>query len=229
MILIFVLMLLTLFFAIPHKYIYAHNEIQIGNYTISAGWDTEPPLLNFLNKMVVEITKSDDIPVRNALLNTVIDVKFGGLTKELSFNPSEESPSIYIAPIIPKSLGSYSIEINGMIENQKIAAEIQLEDVEDPIQISFPNIDNRNPSIEVNEKTAQIGNEVKSIVTKLSSDIEEIKNDVNNTRKITQGTIEATTKLLSEIDKAYLLGFIALSLGIVSIILTIPKMRKVDK
>lgn len=218
-----ILSLVILFTGIIYNDVYAHNEIQIGNFTISAGWETEPPLLNVLNNIVMEVTKSDSTPVRNALLNTIIDIRFGGLTKELGFMPSEESPSIYTSPIIPKSLGSYSIEINGMIENQKTTGEIQIEDVEDPIKISFPNLNDNNEQTADNQQTSQIGKEVKSIITKLSSDIEETKNDINFTKNTVQGSIKATKMLLTELDKAYLLGFIALAIGIVSITLSISK------
>ncbi len=223
LIFIFTIFIIILFSSFPYTNLYAHNEIQIGNYTISAGWKTEPPLLNILNNIIIEVTKNDDTSVRNALLNTIIDIKFGGLTKELSFISSEESSSIYESPIIPKSLGSYSIEINGLIENQKTVGIIQLEDVEDPIKISFPNIDNRNTLVEENKETNLIGNEIKTVVKKLSSDVEKIKNDVNNTKNTLKESIKATTKLLNEVDKAYLLGFIGLSLGIVSVTLLISK------
>lgn len=86
--------------------IYAHNEIKIGNYTIKAGWEEEPPLVNILNNILVYIFENES-PVRNAMKDLSVNISYGGISMGLSFVPSEESLGLYLADIIPSKLGSF--------------------------------------------------------------------------------------------------------------------------
>jgi hypothetical protein len=70
--------------------------------------------------------KNDKIPVINALGNIDVMVKYGGLTKIVVFVPSEERESMYNGQMIPTRVDSYSLVLNGSIQNQKISAEIPL-------------------------------------------------------------------------------------------------------
>ena len=46
-----IVFLFSFAFSIPT--VSGHTEIQVGNYTIEAGWIEEPPLLNNLNDIVL--------------------------------------------------------------------------------------------------------------------------------------------------------------------------------
>ena len=75
----------------------AHIEYPFGNITIEPGWVTEPPLVGQLNQIEVTVTRTgseqegEDQPVRNAFANLNTDIRSGGLTKTLDFQPSEDS------------------------------------------------------------------------------------------------------------------------------------------
>jgi hypothetical protein len=103
----------------------AHTEYPFGNITIELGWVTEPPLVLQLNQIEVTVTRTgseqegEGQPVRNAFANLNTDIRFGGLAKSLDFQPSEESAATYISGIIP-SVGSYSLDFRGQLENQHI-------------------------------------------------------------------------------------------------------------
>ena len=120
----------------------AHREYQFGNITVEPGWVTEPPLVGQLNRIEVTVTRGgeeeNDEPIRNAFANLNTDIKFGGLTKTLDFQPSEESAAVYTAEIIPTSIGSYSLVFEGQVENQNISTTVPIEDVESTSKLEFP-------------------------------------------------------------------------------------------
>ena len=127
----YLIMILFLFsFVFSIQTIYGHTEIQVGNYTIEAGWIEEPPLLNNLNDIVISVSENDN-PVRNAMKDLSISINYGGLGKKLNFVPSEASPGQYLADIIPSQLGTYSLNLKGTIGTQSINNDIQIEDIED--------------------------------------------------------------------------------------------------
>jgi hypothetical protein len=58
--------------------IYAHKEIQVGNYTIEVGWEEEPPLVNMRNNVVVYVFENESA-VRNAMKDLSTSINYGGL------------------------------------------------------------------------------------------------------------------------------------------------------
>ena len=110
---------LFLFGCFNTESIYAHNEIKVENYTIEAGWEEEPPLVNIVNNIVVQVFENES-PVRNTMKDLSVNINYSGSSKELSFVPSEESSGLYFADIIPSKLGSYSLTVKGNINIQNI-------------------------------------------------------------------------------------------------------------
>ena len=159
--------------------IYAHNEIKIGNYTIEAGWEEEPPLVNILNNIVVYVFENES-PLRNAMKDLSVNISYGGMSKELSFVPSEESLGLYLAHIIPSKLGSYSLTLKGNINTQNIDNDIPLEDIEDTKNITFPIIANDSG------KRDNIGKQLSPIIKKLANQIDELKKEMNSTKELIQ-------------------------------------------
>jgi hypothetical protein len=88
-------------------------------------------LVGQLNQIEVIVTTKEkarggenEQPVRNAFANLNTDIKFGGITKSLDFQPSEESAATYTAKIIPTSVGSYSLVLQGQVEDQNISTTV---------------------------------------------------------------------------------------------------------
>ena len=83
----------------------AHVSNEYGNITVQAGWDQEPPLIDEINNIVIGVTRDNgngsSMPVRNALADMNIMVKYGGMTKALDFVPSQEQEGWYEAKILP--------------------------------------------------------------------------------------------------------------------------------
>ncbi|MCJ7637486.1 MAG: hypothetical protein MUO21_08365 [Nitrososphaeraceae archaeon] len=201
--------------------IYAHNEIKVGNYTIVAGWEEEPPLVNILNNIVVYVFENES-PVRNVMKDLSVNINYGGVNKELNFVPSEETSGLYLAEIIPSKLGSYSLNLKGNINTQNIDNDIEIEDVEDATKITFPIIDGGSGNMD------NIGKQITPIINDLTDQIDELKNEMNSTKELIQNLKDGETSLKSQIEKTNLLSYIAIVLSAFAIILVAFR-RKITK
>jgi hypothetical protein len=210
-------------FAFNIQSIYGHTTIQVGNYTIEAGWIEEPPLLNNLNEIVIAVSENDN-PVRNAMKDLSININYGGISKKLNFIPSEEGPGQYLADIIPSQLGTYSLNLKGTIETQSINNDIQIEDIEDPAKLTFPVISAEDSSNNIEN----IGKQIAPMMKDLSNQIDESTQQINTTQEILQQISEENNSLRSEIDKTNILSYIATGLGASAIIL-VGFMQKIKK
>jgi hypothetical protein len=140
---LFVLIALLIFSFSNVKIAYAHTTKKFGNILLEIGWSNEPPLVGELNNAIIQVNqtsgKNTQTPVINALANMDIEVKYGGVTKPLDFVPSEQTEGLYNGQLIPTRVGSYSLVLNGTIQNQKIInAEIPLDLVESKQKLNFP-------------------------------------------------------------------------------------------
>lgn len=216
--------LLVLLFSVGFSIsnVYAHKEIKVGNYTIEAGWEEEPPLLNLLNKIVVFVFDENDNPVRNAMKDLSTSISYGGVSKGLNLIPSEETAGLYVTDIIASKLGSYTLNLKGVIGTQNINNEIQIEDVEDANKITFPLVSEGSSSLE------NIGKQITPIMKDLSNQIEETKEQVNSTKELIQKMNEEDKSIKSEIERTNLLSYIATALSVSAIIL-IASRGKVKK
>ena len=211
-----ILLVIGIFFSLQNSF--AHKDVQIGNITITAGWLTEPPLLNNLNSLLLMFHENDDSPIRNAMKDIIVYVEFGGITKEINFIPSEESPGTYLSEIIPTQLGTYALSLNGKLNDQNITTQITIEDVEDTAKLSFP-------PIETNDVSQNLGSQINPIISDINRQIEENKNSNNQTRKLVEELINKSDEMKVDLNKIGLLSFIGVALGAAAIILTSWKMK----
>jgi hypothetical protein len=218
-----IIILVVSSFSFGIQSIYAHKEIKVGNYTIEAGWEEEPPLLNLLNKIVVYVFENDSA-VRNALKDLSISINYGGLGKELTFVPSEESAGLYLADIIPSQLGTYSLNLKGAIGKQSVNNDIQIEDIEDANKITFPVVSGESVA-----NIENIGKQITPIMNDLSNQIDVSKQEMNATRELIQKMIDEVNSVKSQIERTNLLSYIATGLGAFSIILVTFKGIKSKK
>ena len=217
-----VLFLITDFISNIHVPVYAHVSETFGNFTVEVSWSDEPPLVGEINNAIIQVnkgTESSYTPVRNALAGIYILVKYGGVTKTLDFEPSEQSAGLYEAKMIPTRLGSYSLVLNGTIQEQSIVnAEIPLDDVEGKQKISFPDSDD---SIEgtTNTPAATIGAEVETILSQLTNDIEATKLDIGTLAKNDANMQKSFEDLKNTVDRSYMIGVTGTGLGVAGIVI----------
>src|SRR5919108_5582220 len=88
----------------------AHEEIEQGDVRIVGGWTNEPPYVNQINGIELNITRiSNGQPINNALAQVDVSMRKGGETKPLEFQPTEEAGH-YQAEKISSQREEYPIE-----------------------------------------------------------------------------------------------------------------------
>jgi hypothetical protein len=208
----------------PFQKVLAHISTEYGNITVQAGWDQEPPLVDQINDIVVGVTRESDlgnnsaIPVRNALADMNIMVKYGGVTKSLDFVPSQEQEGWYQAKILPTRIGSYSLVLNGTIQDQSINDEVQIEDVESTQRISFPEArggGSSNTATNTNLLSGQISN----ILNQITNDINNIRDDIGTLAESNSNIQESIQDVKESADRSYILAMTAIGVGAAGILI----------
>jgi hypothetical protein len=210
----------------PFQKVLAHVSNEYGNITIQTGWDQEPPLVDETNDIVVGVTResvlgnSSTTPVRNALADMNIMVKYGGMTKALDFVPSQEQEGWYEAKILPTRIGSYSLALNGTIQNQPISDEVQIEDVESTQKVSFPevssgNSDSSNGATGTNLLNGQISN----ILNQITNDINNIRDDIGTLAESNSNIQEGIQDVKDIANRSYMLALTAIGVGAAGILI----------
>ncbi|MGI8833784.1 MAG: hypothetical protein ACR2IS_14250 [Nitrososphaeraceae archaeon] len=217
---------------------FAHQTYDFGNITLTAGWEIEPPLVDQLNSVEVNIMKNGSeggiTPVRNAFSELDASIKSGGLTKTLDFEPQEESAGLYRAQISPTQVGSYSLLLIGKIEDQPLNSEIQIEDVEDITKYAFPLQQGQEGSILSSESSgAPVPQrpsanllDTNSQLRQLSPLISDLTQQINATddratraQNASQETSESLEQLRGSVDKAYVFAMISVGIGTAGILI----------
>jgi hypothetical protein len=217
----------------------AHITKQFGNVSIEVGWTEEPALVGQLNSALIVVEKAvtggNSTPVSNALSQLDIKEKYGGITKPIEFVPSEQTEGGYEAKIIPTRIGSYSLLMNGSIQNQNITnVEIPLDEVEGTQMLSFPDREisgigsgsASGSSSESNQTTTSssnndIGVKVEQILSQFSNDIDSIKGSIaklNSDYANLQNSIQSTK---SASDISFIVGMAGVGAGIAGIIISL--------
>jgi len=195
----------------------AHESFQFGNITLEPGWEIEPPLEMQLNSIEVSVTSGPQIePVANAFSELTAIVKFGGVTKPLDLQPTEEA-GVYRAKIIPSKVGSYSLNISGTIRNESLVADLPIEDVESAIKFTFP----PTPSISPNNQEPSLlqSKQLDLVVSDLSNQLEKSRDLAQSAMNTSMNADNSIKELEVSIDNYYVLLMIAIGLGIGGIII----------
>ena len=218
-----VLFLITVFISKTHVPVYAHISETFGNFTVEAGWSNEPPLVGEINNAIVQVNKGTEnsyTPIRNALAGMYILIKYGGVTKTLDFEPSEQSAGLYEAEMIPTRLGSYSLVLNGTLQGQSIVnAEIPLDDVESKQKLSFPDSGNLGEDTNTNTPASSIGAEVERILSQLTNDIDVTKGDMDILAKNNADMQKSVQDVKKTADRSYMIGITGMGIGVAGIII----------
>jgi len=214
------------------KIAYAHITKMFGNIQVEVGWSNEPPLIGQLNNVIVQVNqtsgKNSQTPVINALGSMDVAVKYGGVTKPLDFVPSEDTEGLYNGQMIPTRPGTYSLVLNGTIQNQKITAEIPLDLVESTQKLNFPDAGGASSggigatSAGVSNTAAasnNVGPQLQGIVSQLANDIDSTKGSVDTLAKTNANTQKTIQDLKVTNDRLYMIGLGGVGAGVAGIII----------
>jgi hypothetical protein len=208
----------------PFQKVLAHFNYEYGNITMQVGWNEEPPLIDEINDIVVGVTRESDpgnssaIPIRNALSDMDIMVKYGGVTKSLDFVPSQDQEGWYEAEILPTRIGSYNLVLNGTIQNQPISDEVQIEDVESKQRISFPETgsDSGNGAA---TNTNLLGGQISNILGQITNDIDNVRSDIETLAEANSDIQKEIQGFKDAADRSYMLAITAIGVGAAGIII----------
>jgi hypothetical protein len=104
--------------AIP---VVAHEGRQIGPYSVTFGWRSEPAYVGLLNGPELLITVGDNsAPVEGMAATLKLDVIFGDQAKTLFLREAFGEPGHYVADLIPTRPGDYSFHLTGKIGDMDV-------------------------------------------------------------------------------------------------------------
>jgi hypothetical protein len=114
--------------------------------SVSGASDTGTPAVS--DAMALSMNHSDghDHSALSAALvdvdvaELVVEVSYGGQTKQLTLQPlGEDTPGQFIAPILPTVVGQYTIQLSGKIDGTEIQpTEVEPEEVQGMELLAFP-------------------------------------------------------------------------------------------
>jgi hypothetical protein len=129
---------------------------------------------------------------------------------------------MYNGQMIPTRPGTYSLVLNGTIQNQKINAEIPLDLVESTQKLNFPDSGGASSGgIGVSNTAAtsnNIGPQLQGIVSQLANDIDLTKNSLDTLSKTNTNTQKAIQDLKRTNDRLYMIGTGAIGAGVAGIV-----------
>jgi predicted secreted protein with PEFG-CTERM motif len=113
------------------------------NVSVKIGWVHEPPLVGDINEIDVFVyngTNDTAPPIANTGLNNMtVNIQYGGQTKTLNFNPSDDTPGLYTSALTPDQLGTYNVIIQGTIGGVTIpSTTYPMQEVEAKDKYYFP-------------------------------------------------------------------------------------------
>jgi hypothetical protein len=125
--------------------------------------------------------------------------------------------------MIPTRPGTYSLVLNGTIQNQKINAEIPLDLVESTQKLNFPDSGGASSGgIGVSNTAAtsnNIGPQLQGIVSQLANDIDSTKANIDTLTKTSANTQKTIQDLKGTNDRLYMIGLGGVGAGVAGIII----------
>jgi len=121
----------------------AHILKTFNHVSVKIGWKNEPPLVGDTNEIDVYVYNGTDDtapPIANtALDHLTVTAQYGGQTKVLSFDASDDTPGLYTSALTPDQLGTYNMIIQGTINGTTIPpTTYPMQDVESKDKYYFP-------------------------------------------------------------------------------------------
>lgn len=202
-----------------YNHAYAHITKRFGNVTLEVGWLNEPSIAGDMNSVTVQVQKGPQAklqPVFNALANVTSSIKYGTLTKNLDFVPSETTDGLYEAKTIPSRPGSsYAVVLNGGVESQNINSEIALDNVESRQAYSFPD----SSTADTSSSGGNLGAKVQGVLSQLSNTVQNVQGGLDQVEKDLQSTKSSISSFETDLSKTYFIALSSIGVGLVGIII----------
>ncbi len=198
----------------------AHISKSFGNYIVELGWNNEPALTGQMNAAQLTVVKGSHVetgqPVINALANMTFLVQYGTITKSLNFLPSPTVNGQYLATLLPTQAGTYTVIMNGTIEDQQVNTEIPLDEVASVDTVSFPQTGGSTGS-----NNAAINSQLGTIINQLTNDITDAKNTVNSAAQNYETATKSIQDQKDALDRLYMVSMVGIGLGAAGIVIAV--------
>lgn len=198
----------------------AHEEIVRGDVRIVGGWTNEPPYVNQINGIELNITRiSNGQPINNALAQVDVSMRKGGETKPLEFQPTEE-PGHYVAEILPTQTGQYAIAFQGTIAGAAFNGQIEIEDVGNTRLLEFP------PASSSGGVSDEVLEQLQTVVTDLTAQVDQATIASEKAQQAAQAATESAAEQKVAADRAYLFGMVGVGVGVAGIIIGVVALTR---
>jgi outer membrane murein-binding lipoprotein Lpp len=198
----------------------AHEEIQQGDVRIVGGWTNEPPYVNQVNGIELNITRiSNGQPINNALAQVDVSMRKGGETKPLEFQPTEEAGH-YVAEILPTQTGQYAIAFQGTIAEAAFNGQIEIEDVGNTRLLEFP------PASSGGGVSDEVLEQLQTVVTDLTAQVDQATTASEEAQQAAQAATESAAEQKVAADRAYLFGMVGVGVGVAGIIIGVVALTR---
>jgi hypothetical protein len=97
----------------------AHEDRELGEYTLDVGFLNEPAFSGEENGLFLHVSRGDE-PILGLEETLEASVSFGSQTRQLDLAPSFSEPGSYVSAFFPTAAGPYTFGITGQIEEQAI-------------------------------------------------------------------------------------------------------------
>ena len=121
----------------------AHILKTFDKISVKIGWLQEPPFVGDLNQVDVYVyngTSDSAPPIAGSALNQLtVTAQYGGQSKKLSFDASDDTAGLYVSALTPSQIGTYNVIIQGSINGTTIpTTTYPMQDVETKDNYYFP-------------------------------------------------------------------------------------------
>ena len=119
----------------------AHEEFDAGQYRIEVGWQSEPPMVDQPNAIVVTVMDTsggNETPVGTDDVALMPQIRFGSDSKDLALVGSDDEPGLYVAAVVPTEAGDYTLHVAGTVGGVHVDHTVQLDEVQEASESAFP-------------------------------------------------------------------------------------------
>jgi outer membrane murein-binding lipoprotein Lpp len=198
----------------------AHEEIEQGDVRIVGGWTNEPPYVNQINGIELNITRiSNGQPINNALAQVDVSMRKGGETKPLEFQPTEEAGH-YVAEILPTQTGQYAIAFQGTIAGAAFNGQLEIEDVGNTRLLEFP------PASSSGGVSDEVLEQLQTVITDLTAQVDQATIASEKAQQAAQAATESAAEQKVAADRAYLFGMVGVGVGVAGIIIGVVALTR---
>jgi hypothetical protein len=201
----------------------AHEEIEQGDVRIVGGWTVEPPYVNQVNGIELNLTRiSNGQPINNALAQVDVSMRKGGETKPLEFQPTEEAGH-YVAEILPTQTGQYAIAFQGTIAGAAFNGQIEIEDVGNTRLLEFP------PASSSGGVSDEVLEQLQTVITDLTAQVDQATTASEEARGAAQAATNSAGELKLAADRAYIFGMVGVGAGVAGIAIGVIALSRREK